>query len=63
MFDWAKFRTAKGFKKYTRAGMTIVKFGLSKYNRSKNTQFWHRSVSFKGTIIVEDRAYFDFIDA
>jgi hypothetical protein len=32
--------------KYTRAGMTIYKFRLGKYNRSKIRQFWHRSVSF-----------------
>jgi arginine repressor len=43
----AKFRQQKGFKKYTRAGMTIYKFRLGKYNRSKNTRpVRHRSVSF-----------------
>lgn len=64
MFDWAKFRTAKGgIKIHTcwNDGMMIpdmVNITAAKVHDSKGLT---QCVFRKGTVIVEDRAYFDFL--
>ena len=64
MFDWAKFRTAKGGIKihtcWDDAMMIpdMVNITEAKLHDSKGLA---QSVFRKGTVIVEDRAYFDFL--
>jgi hypothetical protein len=64
MFDWAKFRTAKGGIKihtcWDDAMMIpdVVNITEAKLHDSKGLA---QSVFRKGTVIVEDRAYFDFL--
>lgn len=63
MFDWAKFRTAKGGIKihtcldYEMMIPDMINIGEAKTHDSKGLS---RMVFPKDTIIVEDRAYFDF---
>jgi len=63
MFDWAKFRTAKGGIKihtcWDDAMMIpdMVNITEAKVHDSKGPA---QQVFAKGTVIVEDRAYFDF---
>ena len=63
LFDWAKFRTAKGgLKIYT---VWDDQLGLPDMINIKEAKIHDRNgvehnVFDKGTIIVEDRAYFDF---
>lgn len=63
MFDWAKFRTAKGGLKihtcWDDAMMIpdMINITEAKVHDSKGLE---QSVFRKGTVVVEDRAYFDF---
>lgn len=63
MFDWAKFRTAKGgIKIHTCWDDTMMIPDVVNITQAKlNDRYGlHNLIFRKGTIIVEDRGYFDF---
>jgi hypothetical protein len=63
LFDWAKFRTAKGgIKIHVRWDETLMLPDLINITEAKiHDRYGFEAMIFpKGTIIVEDRAYFDF---
>ena len=63
MFDWAKFRTAKGgIKIHTCWDDTMMLPSVINITEAKlHDRYGLKQLIFtKGTIIVEDRAYFDF---
>lgn len=63
MFDWAKYRTAKGgIKVHTCWDDTLMIPDVINITNAKlhDSKGFDKLVFSKGTIIVEDRAYFDF---
>lgn len=63
MFDWAKYRTAKGgIKIHTCWDDTLMIPDVINITNAKlhDSKGFDKLVFTKGTIIVEDRAYFDF---
>jgi hypothetical protein len=64
MFDWAKFRTAKGgIKIHTYWDDTMMIPDVVNITQAKlHDRYGLEQLVFaKGTVIVEDRAYFDFL--
>ena len=62
MFDWAEFRTAKGgIKLHTSFDIDMMLPDVVNITEAKvHDRYGFNQLIFQNTIIVEDRAYFDF---